>query len=208
MTDTFHYIHDPMCSWCWAFAPTIELVLEKLPPDVKVKFTLGGLAPDSDEPMPESMQEGLKQTWQQISMVVPNTSFNFDFWTNNKPRRSTWPACRAVIAARRQSQEFERPMIKVIQHAYYLNAKNPSNSDTLLDCAKSIGCDEHNFSSDFNSEEVRNEFLDELKQVQRFGVQGFPSLVFEKHDGSAFSVPVDYQNADRILERIDQIRAT
>ncbi len=208
MTDTLFYVHDPMCSWCWGFAATLDSVLEALPDDVNVVHLLGGLAPDSNEPMPESMQQGLQQTWKQIVQVIPGTEFNFAFWTDNTPRRSTWPSCRAVIAARRQSKDFERPMIKAIQRAYYLDAKNPSDSDTLLQCAKDIGCDGAVFSNDFESEDVSNEFLDELRQVQRYGVRGFPSLVLQKADGSAFSVPVEYQHANRILERIDHLRAT
>ena len=208
MTDTLFYVHDPMCSWCWGFAATLDSVLEALPDDVNVVHLLGGLAPDSNEPMPESMQQGLQQTWKQIADVIPGTEFNFAFWTDNTPRRSTWPSCRAVIAARRQSEDYERPMIKAIQRAYYLDAKNPSDSDTLLQCAKDIGCDGAVFSKDFESEDVSNEFLDELRQVQRYGVRGFPSLVLQKADGSAFSVPVEYQHANRILERIDHLRAT
>ena len=208
MTDTLFYVHDPMCSWCWGFAATLDSVLEALPDDINVVHLLGGLAPDSNEPMPESMQQGLQQTWKQIADVIPGTEFNFAFWTDNTPRRSTWPSCRAVIAARRQSEDYERPMIKAIQRAYYLDAKNPSDSDTLLQCAKDIGCDGAVFSKDFESEDVSNEFLDELRQVQRYGVRGFPSLVLQKADGSAFSVPVEYQHANRILERIDHLRAT
>lgn len=197
-----------MCSWCWGFASTLDTVLDKLPADVHVVHVLGGLAPDSNEPMPESMKQRLQQTWMQIAEVIPGTQFNFDFWTDNAPRRSTWPSCRAVIAARRQSQDFERPMIRAIQEAYYLDAKNPSDADTLLQCAKNVGCDATQFSKDVESEDVHNEFLDELRQMQQFGVRGFPSLVLQKDDGSAFSVPVDYQHADRILERIDHLRAT
>ena len=208
MTDTLFYVHDPMCSWCWGFAATLDSVLEALPDDINVVHLLGGLAPDSNEPMPESMQQGLQQTWKQIADVIPGTEFNFAFLTDNTPRRSTWPSCRAVIAARRQSEDYERPMIKAIQRAYYLDAKNPSDSDTLLQCAKDIGCDGAVFSKDFESEDVSNEFLDELRQVQRYGVRGFPSLVLQKADGSAFSVPVEYQHANRILERIDHLRAT
>ena len=163
MTDTLFYVHDPMCSWCWGFAATLDSVLEALPDDINVVHLLGGLAPDSNEPMPESMQQGLQQTWKQIADVIPGTEFNFAFWTDNTPRRSTWPSCRAVIAARRQSEDYERPMIKAIQRAYYLDAKNPSDSDTLLQCAKDIGCDGAVFSKDFESEDVSNEFLDELR---------------------------------------------
>ena len=76
MTDTLYYVHDPMCSWCWGFAATLDSVLETLPEDVSVVHLLGGLAPDSNEPMPESMQQGLQQTWKQIAEVIPAPNSN------------------------------------------------------------------------------------------------------------------------------------
>jgi len=51
-----YYIHDPMCSWCWAFRPVWGEVQRRLPETVSVTYLLGGLAPDSDAPMPESTQ--------------------------------------------------------------------------------------------------------------------------------------------------------
>ena len=43
-----YYIHDPMCSWCWAFRPTLTKVLAELPAHIEVQYLVGGLAPDSD----------------------------------------------------------------------------------------------------------------------------------------------------------------
>ncbi|MGB5741033.1 MAG: DsbA family protein, partial [Sedimenticolaceae bacterium] len=88
------YIHDPMCSWCWGFRPTFEQLCASLPRHVAVRRLLGGLAPDSDQPMPADMQMRLQQTWRRIQQRIPGTRFNFDFWRVCDPRRSTWPACR------------------------------------------------------------------------------------------------------------------
>jgi len=71
MKTTLIYVHDPMCSWCWGFADVYEELLEQLPPEVEIRRLLGGLAPDSDVPMPESMQAMLQQTWQRIEMTIP-----------------------------------------------------------------------------------------------------------------------------------------
>ncbi len=104
-----------------------------LPENVIAQRILGGLAPDTDQPMPLEMQTKLKGIWQKIQQVVPGTEFNFDFWEKCSPRRSTYQACRAVIAARNQDPANEEAMILAIQHAYYLEAKNPADLSTLIE---------------------------------------------------------------------------
>lgn len=59
MHATLYYIHDPMCSWCWGFTPIWQKIRAQLPADLPVVYLLGGLAPDSDDPMPQSMQATL-----------------------------------------------------------------------------------------------------------------------------------------------------
>ena len=114
-----------MCSWCWGFKPQWHKLQEALPDTVTTQYVLGGLAPDTNDPMPEPMQQMLQQTWHQIAQSIPGTQFNHEFWSLNTPRRSTYPACRAVLAARVQNAAFEEPMITSIQEAYYLHAQNP-----------------------------------------------------------------------------------
>jgi len=41
-----------MCSWCWAFKPTWDKVKKASLGQVEVIYLLGGLASDSNEPMP------------------------------------------------------------------------------------------------------------------------------------------------------------
>ena len=84
-----YYVHDPMCSWCWGFRPTWTEIKANLPEAVEIKYLLGGLAPDSDEPMPESMQSDIAGYWKIIQQRIPGTQFNFDFWDKCEPRRST-----------------------------------------------------------------------------------------------------------------------
>jgi putative protein-disulfide isomerase len=78
-----------MCSWCWGFRPALETLLAGLPPAIEVERLLGGLAPDSREPMPQSLREQLQQTWRRIQECIPGARFNFDFWTPGLPE--SWP---------------------------------------------------------------------------------------------------------------------
>ena len=130
MSNILYYAYDPMCSWCWGFRPVWEELQARLPAEVRVQPILGGLAPDSDQPMAPDMQSHLQDTWRRIEQRIPGTSFNFAFWENCSPRRSTYPACRAVIAAGAQGPGQESNMVLAIQRAYYQQARNPSdNSD-------------------------------------------------------------------------------
>lgn len=202
MTSTLYYIHDPMCSWCWGFKPALDELLASLPDTVTVERLLGGLAPDSDQAMPEAMQHMLQQTWQRIEAVVPGTVFNYDFWTKNQPRRSTWPSCRAVLAARRQNATLEAPMIQAIQQAYYLEARNPSDTQTLISLAEATGCDPVAFADYLHSDDARSELDNQRQMALQLGAQGFPSLIIRNASDQLFSIAVNYTKPTTMLEQI------
>ena len=175
-TPCLVYVHDPMCSWCWGFRPAYEALMARLPEDFNVMRIVGGLAPDSIVPMPEQMQQSLQQTWRTIQDHIPGTEFNFDFWAKCQPRRSTYPACRAVIAARYQGEEWDPIMTRGIQEAYYLNARNPSDNETLVAIAGEVGMDEVKFEADLVSDATQQALQTEIGFARQLGIQGFPSL--------------------------------
>ena len=52
MNSNLYYIHDPTCAWCYGFVNTWEKIQQQLPSNAALKYVVGGLAPDSDQPMP------------------------------------------------------------------------------------------------------------------------------------------------------------
>ena len=200
-----YYVHDPMCSWCWAFRPVWQDIQNRLPADVEVVYLLGGLAPDTDAPMPPVTQREIQAHWKTIQKQVPGIMFNFDFWAQNTPRRSTYPACRAVIAAKNQDLSVEIAMIDAIQTAYYLEAQNPSESEVLIACAEIIGLDVDRFSSDLLLPSTQSQLIHEIKQAQSMQVFSFPSLVLE-HSGKFDPVHINYRDTESVLAHIQQVR--
>ncbi|WP_281561641.1 DsbA family protein [Thalassomonas sp. RHCl1] len=185
-----YYVYDPMCSWCWGYRPTWQTLQEKLKTRVEIQYRLGGLAPDSDAPMPDEMQTFLQQTWHKISQQL-GTEFNFDFWSRCRPRRSTYPACRAVIIAREYDKE--QAMYLAIQQAYYLQAKNPSELDTLADIAATIGLDKAQFKEQLTSHDIEQKLTDEIAAARKLPIQGFPSLVLATDDEQV-PIALDYHH--------------
>jgi putative protein-disulfide isomerase len=196
-----YYVHDPMCSWCWGFVPVLEDFLGKLPKSIRVRRLLGGLAADSDYPMPAALQQTIKAAWQRIEQAIPGTVFNYDFWTQCAPRRSTWPSCRAVIAARLQGEEFDVRMTRAIQLAYYTQAHNPADEDTLVELAGELGLNTQIFTGDLRSEPVARQLQAEIALARRLQASSFPSLVL-RIGTAVWHIPVDYNDSAPMLELV------
>lgn len=196
-----YYVHDPMCSWCWGFRPMLDLLIQALPEDIALQRLLGGLAPDTDEPMPTAMRTQLEATWRRIQETVPGTPFNFEFWRRVTPQRSTWPACRAVIAARRLEPTLEPAMILAIQQAYYLEAQNPSDKAVLIDLAERIGLPRPGFAALLNADDTADRLADEIAAARAMGADHFPSLRLAV-DGRISSVPLNYRDPTPMLDAI------
>lgn len=199
-----YYVHDPMCSWCWGFSKTLTGLLESLPREIKVQRLLGGLAPDSDTAMPSSMKEQIKSNWSRIEDTISGVKFNFDFWTETIPRRSTYPACRAVIAARQQGEEYDLQMTKAIQRAYYQEARNPSDNSTLIELAADLNLLVDKFKKDLLSAETQERLIAEINMARELYAESFPNLVLKIGD-EIHSIKLDYNNSEVMLNAIQCI---
>jgi len=171
-----YYIADPMCSWCWGFVPELEQLRAELPAHIQLILVLGGLAADTVEPMPEETRRYVQSAW---SAVAERTGarFNWEFWERCEPRRSTWPACRAVLAARALQEGAAEPMFAALQRAYYLEARNPSEEQTLLECAGELGLEREAFGQQLGSAAVAEALARDLALARSLGVRSMPSLV-------------------------------
>ena len=202
MQGTLIYVHDPMCSWCWGFEPTRQKIFAAVAGRMQIRRMVGGLAPDSDAPMPEAMRSMLQQTWQRIEQTIPGTEFNFEFWQKCSPRRSTYPANRAVIAAREQGDEFDSQMTVRIQRAYFLEAKNPSDNSTLIELATDIDLDTERFASSLVADSTERQLSTEIRATREMGIDSFPSLAVKKADG-LHHIGLNYTQPEAMLREIE-----
>ena len=202
MQQTLIYVHDPMCSWCWGFEPTRKVIFAAVAERMRIRRLVGGLAPDSEEPMPSEMAAMLQQTWQRIEQTIPGTRFNYAFWEQCSPRRSTYPANRAVIAAREQGDEYDEAMTSRIQQAYYLQARNPSDNSTLIELAADIGLDAEKFAQSLVAESTQQKLLAEIQSARSMGINSFPSLAVAQ-GGVLRHIGLNYTDPQAMLEQIE-----
>lgn len=198
------YVMDPMCSWCYGFQPELEGFLEKYP-SAEVEWIMGGLAPDTNQPMKDNLKQSISSYWYQIEETT-QVRFNHDFWELNTPYRSTYPACRAVISAEELLKNSAQRMVKAIQSAYYLEAKNPSLKETLVSCASSIGLDEKQFDDVFESEETQQQFQKHLSISQQLQVRGFPALFYVDNRNQAYPLTLGFSQTVNLEQHLNHIQ--
>ncbi|MCP3915184.1 MAG: DsbA family protein [bacterium] len=147
------------------------------------------------EPMPEPVRAYVQSAWDQVEAST-GQPFNRDFWTRCTPRRSTYPACRAVLAAARQDAGW--PMYHALQIAYYCEARNPFDTDTHVALAEALDLDTERFADDLASREVRQDLERSFAVRDRLGVRGFPSLGSSEHG----VLSSGYESAETLLPRL------
>ncbi len=161
------------------------------------------MAPDSDEPMSNELKATIPSYWRRIQEHIPGTEFNYDFWEACEPRRSTYPACRAVLTAKAMDPGKEKAMILGIQQAYYLQAKNPSDESTLIDVAESIGLNKTTFAEQLNSQATNQAFAEQLQLTFDIDARSFPSLILRRGK-QVYRIPHDYNSVEANVSAIMQ----
>lgn len=190
------YAHDPMCSWCYGFRPTWVGLRAMLPRTLSVVALVGGLAPDSDEPMSTELAEYLAATWSRVGAVC-HVPMNMAYWSQvARPPRSTYPACRAVIAAERIAGRGD-VMTSRIQDALYQEAQNVWREDVLITLAEEIGFDSEGFATMLRSDDVHAVHAEQRALAERLGMTGYPSLMLI-HQGQGTPIAVRHGAADQM----------
>jgi len=202
---TLYYVADPMCSWCYGFAPVLEQVRERLADSVALVDVMGGLAADSDEPMPAEVRAYVQAAWDAVERATGAT-FNRAFWSEQTARRSTYPACRAVLAARLQREQAGHEMFVAIQRAYYRQARNPSDLATLVELGSELQppLDTERFEHDLTSAAIERALETEFGLRRMLRVDSFPSLVVAApRDTDAPRIVMrGYEAAETLLPRL------
>jgi len=200
---TIIYIGDPMCSWCYGFAPEITKVKEVLP-GYDFKVVLGGLRPQGTETMAD-LGDFLEHHWKEIEKrsglpinygVIGDESFVLD----------TEPGSRAVVVAREMNPEIELDFFKAVQRAFYVDNKDMTSENTFTEIAKAFDLDTAVFKQKFNSEEARYNTRSDFQLAAEMGIKGFPSVVV-RHNGQLYLAANGYREAEDLLKVIANIES-
>ena len=195
------YFADPMCSWCWGFAPVLDAIAADHP-DLPIRLVLGGLRPFTRTAMDAAAMQSTRRHWEHVA-AASGQPFDFGFFDRTGFVYDTEPAARAVVAARRLQPGRTFALMWAIAHGFYAENRDVTEAATLADLAEATGFERETFLAAFEDEATKAETLQDFAIAQQSGVTGFPTLLAgPQHDGSFLPVTVGYQDPQAVLARI------
>lgn len=177
-TRILWYFADPMCSWCWGFAPVISAIHDAYSDRVKIALMLGGLRPGTTEPVTALFREEILHHWHEVHRRT-GQPFRFDGAMPDGFVYDTEPPSRAVIVVSEINPQAIFPYFKSLQEAFYAQQQNITQAETLAALAAEHHIEADQFLERFLSEEARKKTQSNFQITQQAGVRGFPTAVLQ-----------------------------
>ena len=175
------YVADPMCSWCWGFAPVIDALRATCRDRVRPALVLGGLRPGTTEALTADARETILHHWHAVHART-GQPFRFEGALPEGFVYDTEPACRAVAVAGELEPARVFDLFQTIQRAFYAEGRDVTQRTTLTDLATGLGIDADAFARAFDSARARARTAAHFRQARLAGVTGFPTLILQTSD--------------------------
>lgn len=172
------YVADPMCSWCWGFAPVIENIRQEYAAAFTVKVLPGGLRPGTDTPLQPEKKAQILHHWHVVHTTT-GQPFTFENALPEGFIYDTEPACRGVASVALIEPEQVFPFFSAIQHAFYVGQEDVTQRAVLQKLAANLAIPESSFTAIFQSDEIKQQTQAGFQQAAQWGISGFPTLVVE-----------------------------
>ncbi|MBJ7546724.1 DsbA family protein [Pseudomonas sp. OA3] len=191
MASRLLYVMDPMCSWCWGFAPVVEALAEQAAAaGVPLQIVVGGLRRDQVA-IDAAARVRYLGYWQAVNASTGQL-FDFERGLPEGLVYDTEPACRALVTARQLDAASAWTLLKLIQQAFYTEGADVTQASVLVQLAEQAGIPRIEFAEAFDSQAMQEATAADITWVQDLGIAGFPTLLAER-DGQLALLTNGYQ---------------
>jgi len=180
MSARLLYVMDPMCSWCWGFAPVAEaLVKQAQAAGVELHLVMGGLRTGSGAALEPTTRRYILEHWQAVTETT-GQAFRLEGALPDGFVYDTEPACRAVVTARSLAPDCAWILVGLIQRAFYVEGRDVTQASVLVELAEKAGLPRIEFAGAFDTAEQHVATAADFTWVQDLGIAGFPTLLAER----------------------------
>lgn len=175
------YFTDPICSSCWGIEPQLKRLKLEYGEQLDITYRMGGLLPDwSYNSGGISKPSDVAHHWDEVSAYY-DMPIDGDVWLED-PLDSSYPPSITFKAAQLQSSKKALLFLRAIREMVFLKKVNISKQEHLLTAAKSVGLDEKQLQKDILGKALLL-FQEDLELARKYGVRGFPTLIFINKSG-------------------------
>lgn len=198
------YVADPMCSWCYGFAPVIGEIAEHFGDRLPVQLMMGGLRAGETKVWSEADKETTTGYWKRVEEASGQPFDHAAFKARQGWVYDTEPACRAVVTMRLLNPALALAFKSRVQTAFYAEGRDTTKDEVLADVAAECGLDREMFFAELVSEEARKETRRDFAAAQRAGIRGFPTLLAGDGTGHYLMVTNGYRPLQGLPEALEK----
>jgi putative protein-disulfide isomerase len=180
-TPTLHYIHDPLCGWCYGAAPLVRAARQVLPVQAHAGGMMTGAA---RRPITAELRRFVMAHDQQIAQVtgqVFGKAYVDGLLQDTTALLDSAPPTTAVLAAEQLAQA-GLDLLAQLQLAHYRDGRRIADFAVLLDLALAQGLDADTFTAAYRqlqAEATQAHIAESRALLARVGGQGFPTFALE-----------------------------
>jgi predicted DsbA family dithiol-disulfide isomerase len=181
------YFTDPICSSCWGIEPQLRKLKLEYGNYFDIEYRMGGLLPGWETYGGRDVGNPTEvaQHWEEASAYY-EMPIDGDLWLED-PLHSSYPPSIAFKAAQLQGEEKAMNFLRRIKEMIFLEKKNITKWENLLEAALKTGLNADNFRSDYEGS-AKEVFNEDLQLARKLGVRGFPTIFFTDEEDNRFKI--------------------
>ena len=194
------FVLDPMCSWCWGFAPVIEEIRKTFSERYHISLVVGGLRTKGEMVWDDASTAYLKQHWQEVAART-GQPFDETLFFKKEFEYDTYPACKAVVTVRELlGEDAAFAYLHTIQHAFYAQGIDITKPRLLYGYYEQLFGNSSKFAFMYGTERMETLMHHDFAKARSMGANAFPSIVIVDEDGHMVC-----QKGYRSFEEINRI---
>ncbi len=180
---TLYFVLDPMCSWCWGFAPVVETIRKSYGHRYDIVPVMGGLRGSGEMVWDDAAKAYLRAHWQKVADAT-GQPFEKRLLEKERFDYNTYPACKAVVTVRELlGTEAAFVYLHKIQHAFYAHGIDITNPRLLQGYYEQLFGNSGKFAFFFLSERAEVLTEHDFAKARSMGATAFPSVVLVDEEG-------------------------
>lgn len=186
MEKVLHYIHDPLCGWCYAAESLAEAASSRAGGQFEVRLHAGGLFARTH--LGSATRDHIRIADARIGeltgQVFSDAYLNGLLGDPDTVYDSAMPI-RGILAAEAVQPGSGLPMLKALQHAHYRGGRRIVETETIVDVARTLGLEAEPFTAAFgkvDGGELERHLAGTHRLMHEVGGRGYPTFVAQLGD--------------------------
>jgi putative protein-disulfide isomerase len=180
---TLYFVVDPMCSWCWGFAPVIEEARRRLKEAYDIHLVMGGLRTKGEMVWDTPAKRYLQKHWKKVGERT-GQPFNDILFEKSDFTYDTYPACKAVVTVRELlGEDAAFTYLHAIQYAFYAQGIDITKTRLLFGYYDRLFGNSSKFAFMYGTERMETLMYHDVAKARSMGATVFPSVVLVDEAG-------------------------